>query len=176
MQFLTTPLIDLFEIRADKKHDDRGWFMRSYCQKAFAVQGVDFTVRQCNISHNPHCYTLRGMHFQQEPKAEAKLVRCTHGRIFDVAIDLRPHSLSYCQWYGVELSADAGNALFIPEGFAHGFLTLEADSQVFYQMGEFYDGELACGVRYNDPAFAILWPASPRVIGERDQQWPDYLR
>jgi dTDP-4-dehydrorhamnose 3,5-epimerase len=174
MQFIATNINGVFILEPEKQRDERGWFIRSYCAEEFAAHEIAFTTLQCNRSFNIHAGTLRGMHFQKAPYAEAKLVRCTSGRIFDVAVDLRKHSPSYLAWVGVELSADAGNAVFIPEGCAHGFLTLAAESEVFYQMGALYRPEMAGGARFDDPAFAIDWPYAPKVISERDQTWPDY--
>ena len=175
MKFTETKLVGVYLIESEKRHDERGSFMRTYCEEAFRGQGIAFTTRQCNSSYNKESGTLRGMHFQKAPHEEAKLVRCTRGKIYDVAVDLRPDSSTYCQWVGAELSAGEGNALFIPEGFAHGFLTLEAESEVFYHMGAFYHGELASGVRWDDPAFGIKWPGEPKVIGEKDRGWGDYV-
>ena len=139
-----------------------------------AEAGLSTAWPQCNTSWNPRRGTLRGMHYQENPRPEPKLVRCTRGRVFDVALDLRPHSPTFKAWVGVELSADSRAALYIPPGCAHGFLTLEDGCEVFYQMGESYVPELARGVRWNDPAFAIAWPIEPTLIGERDATYPDF--
>ncbi len=156
--------------------DERGFFARSFCQNDFNEHGLKVNVAQCNVSFNKKKGTLRGMHFQLPPKAEAKLVRCTRGKIYDVVIDLRTGSPTYCQWEAVELSADNYRALYIPEEFAHGFQTLEDNSEVFYQMFEFYAPEYASGVRWDDPAFGITWPLPGPIISERDQSYPAYKK
>lgn len=154
--------------------DKRGLFARTYDAAAFAAAGLPTLWPQCNTSANRRKGTLRGMHYQAEPRPDSKLVRCTRGRIFDVVVDLRKNSASFGQWVGVELSEDNRDALAVPAGCAHGFLTLEDDCEIFYMMGEVYVPELARGVRWNDPAFAIRWPAEPTVIAERDANWPDF--
>ena len=146
----------------------------SYCVHEFGKYGLNQNVVQCNISYNSKNRTLRGMHYQVKPHEEAKLVRCTRGEIYDVIIDLRPHSPTYLDHFGVNLSADNRLMLYIPEGFAHGFLTLADHSEVFYQMSEFYAPECARGFRWNDPAFDIRWPQEPAIISERDRTYPDY--
>lgn len=161
-----TYIIDL-----EKIEDDRGYFARSFCQQEFENAGISFTPVQTNLSFNKQAGTLRGMHYQQAPHGEAKLVRCNRGRIFDVAIDLRPESAAYRQWIGVELDADDGRALFIPEGCAHGFLTLSDDTEVLYLMGHEYVPGAGAGVRWDDPAFSIAWPANPVVISDRDRAY-----
>ena len=175
MRFTATPIAGVCVVDLDPREDERGFFARTWCAEEFRAQGLDARLAQCSVSSNRAKGTLRGMHFQKAPHEEAKLVRCTRGKIYDVAVDLRPDSSTYCQWVGAELSAGEGNALFIPEGFAHGFLTLEAESEVFYHMGAFYHGELASGVRWDDPAFGIKWPGEPKVIGEKDRGWGDYV-
>ncbi|MEI6559129.1 MAG: dTDP-4-dehydrorhamnose 3,5-epimerase [Rhodospirillaceae bacterium] len=174
MQLHPTALEGVLEIRVTPFGDERGLFARTYDEAIFAAAGLPTRWPQCNTSWNRARGTLRGMHYQAEPHPEPKLVRCTRGRVFDVAVDLRPGSPGFCRWAGVELSAGARNALYIPAGFAHGFLTLEDDSEVFYQMGESYVPGLARGVRWNDPAFAIVWPAQPDVLSERDAAYPDF--
>jgi dTDP-4-dehydrorhamnose 3,5-epimerase len=153
--------------------DERGFFARTWCQHEFEAQGLNPRLVQCNISYNARRSTLRGMHHQAAPYAEAKLVRCTRGVIHDVIIDLRPDSATYKQHVAVLLDADHHRMLYIPEGFAHGFQTLADDSEVCYQMSEFYHTEAATGVRWDDPAFAIEWPqAQHRIISEKDMTWP----
>jgi dTDP-4-dehydrorhamnose 3,5-epimerase len=174
MQFIETPLANAWSIEMDKLADERGFFARSYCPREFAQHGIEMRVVQCNVSFNSRRGTLRGMHFQTAPKAEPKLVRCTRGAIFDVIVDLRPESPTHCRWFGVELSAANHRQLYIPVGLAHGFVTLADDSEVFYQMGEFFSAEHARGVRWNDPAFDIRWPIEPTVISTKDQIYPDY--
>jgi len=154
--------------------DARGSFARSYCADAFAAAGIELAVAQTNLSRNTKRGTLRGLHYQAEPAPDPKLVRCTAGRIFDVAVDLRPASPTFCRWVGAELDGERQNALFVPAGCAHGFLTLSDDAEVTYLMGAAYVPELARGVRWNDPAFAIAWPFPPAVMSERDATYADF--
>lgn len=174
MHLNTKPIEGLIEIEVTLHEDERGAFARTYDEAVFRQAGLPTNWPQCNTSWNYRRGTLRGMHFQAAPVEEAKLVRCTAGSIFDVALDLRPDSATYLNWFGVELSASKRNALYIPAGLAHGFLTLEDSSEVFYQMGARYDGELQRGVRWNDPAFSIAWPFEPVVISDRDNSFADY--
>ena len=174
MKFLETEVLGVFEIRPEIFPDERGFFARSWCQEEFASHGLDPRLVQCNISGNLKQGTLRGMHYQDSPYAETKLVRCTRGSIFDVAVDLRVGSLTYKRWASAILTAENHSMLYIPEGCAHGFLTLEDNSEVFYQMSQFYHPEAAQGVRWNDPAFAIEWPGTPEVISARDASYPDF--
>jgi dTDP-4-dehydrorhamnose 3,5-epimerase len=176
MTFCESKLPGVFEIRIEPKSDDRGFFARSWCREEFEMHGLNPMLVQCNISFNARKGTLRGMHFQAPPLEEAKLVRCTQGAIYDVVIDLRPESPMYKQWIGVTLSAADRNMMYVPEGCAHGFLTLEDDSEVFYQMSEYYSVESARGVRWDDPAFGIAWPDSVEVISERDRTYADFVR
>ena len=152
--------------------DDRGFFARTFCRDQFEAQGLNIEFVQSNISFNPKAFTLRGMHYQRCPAAEAKLVRCTRGIIYDVAVDVRPNSPTYLKWMGLELSADNRRALYVPEGFAHGYLTLTDDSEVFYQVSEFYTPQFEQGIRYNDPAIGILWPRDPKLISDKDANHP----
>ncbi len=174
MIFEPQRIADVVLVRLDRHGDQRGWFARSYCTEEFREAGIAFEVVQANISRNVEPSTLRGLHFQAAPFEEPKLVRATRGRLFDVAVDLRPDSATRCQWVGAELDADTGDALYIPSGFAHGFLTLTADTEISYLMGAAYQPSAARGVRWNDPAFGISWPAEPQVIADRDRDWPDY--
>lgn len=174
MQFLTTTLPGVFEIRIEPHCDERGFFARTWCQSEFEEHGINPRLVQCNVSFNQRKGTLRGMHFQASPHAEAKLVRCTRGSAYDVVLDLRPGSPSYRQWVGVTLTAENRNMMYVPEGCAHGFITLEDGTEVFYQMSEFYDAPSARGVRWNDPAFGIIWPIETAVISERDASYPDF--
>lgn len=176
MIFAETSLRGAYTVDLQPAEDERGFFARSFCRREFAALGLRTDVVQCNVSFNRLKGTLRGMHLQLPPKAEAKLVRCTLGAIYDVIIDLRPDSQTYCQWEGVELSAGNRRALYIPEGFAHGFQTLEENSEVFYQMFEAYAPECASGVRWDDPAFGIEWPLSGPVMSDRDRSFPFYQR
>jgi dTDP-4-dehydrorhamnose 3,5-epimerase len=174
--FRETALAGAYVIELDRFEDERGFFARSFCQEEFAAHGLKTDVAQCNVSFNRKRGTLRGMHFQLPPKAEAKLVRCTCGVIYDVIIDLRPESATYCSWVSVELTGENRTALYVPEGFAHGFQTLEDDSEVFYQMFEFFVPEQAGGVRWNDPLFAIRWPLAVPILSAKDSSYPDYVR
>jgi dTDP-4-dehydrorhamnose 3,5-epimerase len=149
-------------------------FARTFDAAEFAAAGLPTEWPQCNTSWNPRKGTLRGMHFQAAPRPDPKLVRCTQGRIFDVVVDLRPQSTTFRRSVGVELSAANRTALAIPQGCAHGFLTLEENCEIFYMMGEVFVPELARGVRWNDPAFAIEWPSNPIVMSEKDASWPDF--
>ena len=162
------------EVLPEPNQDERGFFARTWCQKEFEAHGLNSRLVQCNLSGNTREGTLRGMHYQVEPYAEAKLVQCTRGKIYDVVLDLRPDSTTYKEWIGKTLSAEEHGMLYIPEGCAHGFLTLTDETEVFYQMSEFYKPEAARGVRWNDPAFQIVWPAAVQVISDRDRAYPDF--
>lgn len=174
MIFTETPIKGAYVIEPERQEDERGFFARTWCRRDFAAHGLNPALVQCNISFNRTKGTLRGMHYQVAPHAEAKLVRCTAGAIYDVIVDLRPQSATCTQWFGVELTADNRRMLYIPEGLAHGFLTLGDDTEVFYQMSEYYVAECARGVRWNDPAFGIRWPGEVRMISRRDQSYPDF--
>jgi dTDP-4-dehydrorhamnose 3,5-epimerase len=174
MRFLPTRLAGLIVVDVEARADDRGLFARTFCQREFADHGIPSEFTQCNTSFNDRRGTLRGMHFQAAPHAEGKLVRCTQGSIYDVAIDLRPDSPTFCQWDGYELSANNRRALYIPEGFAHGFVTLADMSEVFYQMTTFYVADAGRGVRWNDPAFSIAWPIEDPILSPRDATYPDF--
>jgi dTDP-4-dehydrorhamnose 3,5-epimerase len=176
MKLEATPLPGVVLVSIEPHVDARGLFARTYDAETFAAAGLPCRWPQCNLSWNRGRGTLRGMHFQKPPFEEPKLVRCTAGRIFDVAVDLRRESPSYCRWFGVELSRERRNALFVPAGCAHGFLTLEDDCEVLYMMGETFHPEAAGGVRWNDPAFGIEWPQVPAAMAERDTGWPDFAR
>ena len=162
------------KIELQPQADERGSFARTYCEATFRAHGLEPVGIQCNISVNAKRGALRGLHYQAAPAEEAKLVRCLRGRLFDVAVDLRPESPTFRQWLGVELEAAAGEALYIPRGCAHGFLTLADDTAVYYQMGTEYAPALARGVRWNDPAFGISWPFAPLHLSERDAAFPDF--
>ena len=174
MIFTKGPLPDTYIIDPDKKRDDRGFFARAFCEREFAEHGLARPMVQTNVSFNPRRGTLRGLHFQRAPHREAKLVRCTRGALYDVVVDVRPASPAYGEWMGVELSADSHRMLYVPEGFAHGFLTLEADTEVTYQVSSFYTPGAEGGLRYDDPALAIDWPAPVRVLSEKDRAWPAF--
>jgi dTDP-4-dehydrorhamnose 3,5-epimerase len=156
--------------------DARGAFARTWCAREFAEHGLPTTLAQASTSYNPYRATLRGMHFQAPPFSEVKLVRCTRGAIFDVIIDLRPESPTFTQHFATRLTADDRRAMYVPEGFAHGFLTLVSDSEVFYQMSACYVPSAARGVRWNDPAFGIVWPLEARLLSPRDASYPDFER
>jgi dTDP-4-dehydrorhamnose 3,5-epimerase len=158
----------------NRLEDERGFFARTFCQKEFIEHGLSTRVAQCNVSYNKKKGTLRGMHLQVSPFQEAKLVQCMSGAIYDVIVDLRPDSQTYLEHLAVVLSADEYRMLYIPEGVAHGFLTLSDNANVFYQMSEFYAPDCARGFRWNDPAFGIKLPDEVVVISERDATYPDY--
>jgi dTDP-4-dehydrorhamnose 3,5-epimerase len=179
MRFVQTPLPGVWVIELEPNPpDERGWFARSFDVEEFEAHGLNPTVVQCNASFNPHRGTLRGMHYQADPHGESKLVRCVRGAIFDVAMDLHGDSSTYCQWHGVELSAENRRAYYIPAGFAHGFQTLTDECEVLYQMGHRYVPQAARGVRFDDPAFGIEWPdpGCARTISDKDMAYPDFAR
>jgi dTDP-4-dehydrorhamnose 3,5-epimerase len=173
--FHPTRLAGVFEIEVSRHADDRGFFARTWCKEEFEEACLSPDLVQCSISFNRERGTLRGMHYQASPFAEDKLVRCTTGAIYDVALDLRLNSPTFRQWFGVVLSAENHRSLYVPKGCAHGFLTLSDGSEVFYQMSAGYCPDAARGVRWNDPAFRIEWPVEVRVISERDRDLPDYV-
>ena len=175
MIFLPTSLPGAFIIDIERREDDRGFFARTWCRREFEEMGLNAELAQCNTSYNRRRGTLRGMHWQSAPNAEAKLIRCTRGAIWDAIVDLRPDSPTYLQHVGVELTADSRRALYVPEGMAHGFVTLEDDSEVFYQMSEFFEPAAARGARWNDPAFGISWPVSDPILHPRDAGYPDFV-
>ena len=175
MKFHKAKIAGVFEICLEPRTDDRGFFARAWCQKEFEARGLNSTVVQCNISRNARKGTLRGMHYQADPFSEIKVVRCTRGAVYDVVLDLRPKSKTFKQWVSVVLTEESGNMVYIPDGCAHGFLTLKDGSDVFYQMSEFYNPEAARGVRWNDDAFGIVWPEKVEVISERDRTYPDFI-
>lgn len=174
MIFINTSFEGVYVIEIERHQDERGYFARTWCQREFEEHGLNPRLVQCNLSYNKMKGTLRGMHFQAAPYEEAKLVSCTQGAIFDVIVDLRPDSPTFKCYYSITLSAEVHNMLYIPEGFAHGFLTLTGDTNVNYQMSEYYAPEYARGVRWNDPAFGIEWPEIVNVISERDNNYPDF--
>jgi dTDP-4-dehydrorhamnose 3,5-epimerase len=174
MRFEETRLAGAYVVDLEPRTDDRGFFARAFCEREFEAHGLPGRFPQCNLSRNDRAGTLRGMHFQAAPHREAKLVRAVRGAIFDVIVDIRAGSPTFLQWLGVELTADSGRALFVPEGFAHGFLTLVDGTDVFYQMSEFYRSEGARGLRWNDPRLRIAWPRAPESMAERDASYPDF--
>jgi dTDP-4-dehydrorhamnose 3,5-epimerase len=173
MRFIPTPIDGAFLVELDLRRDERGAFGRTFCEEAFRLAGAPMTVVQANISLTSKAATLRGMHYQAPPHQEPKLVQCVRGRIFDVAIDVRYQSSTYGRIASVELTGGGDHLFFIPAGCAHGFLTLEDDSDVLYYMGAAYAPEAARGVRWNDPAFAIPWPMTPKIISDRDANYVD---
>lgn len=174
MIFTETALKGACTVELEKLQDERGFFARAWCRKEFTAHGLNPELAQCNISFNKQKFTLRGMHYQAAPSEEAKLVRCTRGAIYDVIIDLRPGSDTFMGHFGILLKPEDHKMLYVPEGFAHGFLTMENETEVFYQMSEFFEPGSARGVRWNDPAFNIGWPAEPVIISERDRTYPDF--
>lgn len=175
MIFTETKLKSAFIIEPERVEDERGFFARTFCQKEFEAHRLKTTFVQCNISFNKRKGTLRGMHYQVAPYSEAKLVWCTRGAIYDVIIDLRPDSPTFKQWVAFELAAENRRMLYIPEGLAHGFQTLVDDTEVFYQMSEFYHPECARGVRWDDPVFGIEWPPDERIISPKDRQYSAFI-
>jgi dTDP-4-dehydrorhamnose 3,5-epimerase len=171
MLFTETKLKGAYIVELEPRADERGFFARSWCAEEFEKRGLNPRLSQCNISFNHRRGTLRGMHYQTEPYPEAKLVRCTMGAVYDVIIDLRVDSPTFRQWFAIELSAENRRALYIPENFAHGFQTLADNSEVFYQMSEFFHPECACGLRWDDTAFSITWPIEEKILAEKDKSW-----
>ena len=174
MTFDPTPLTGSFLITPERIRDERGFFSRTWCRQEAEARGLNPNVVQCNLSFSLRRGTLRGMHFQRPPHEEAKLVRCTAGAIYDVIIDLRPSSTTFRRHFGVRLDPTEDQMLYVPEGFAHGFLTLEDKTEVFYQMSRSYAPSHAAGVRWNDQAFGIDWPFEPTLMTERDRTYPDF--
>ncbi|MDB5442660.1 MAG: rfbD [Phenylobacterium sp.] len=174
MRFAQTQIPGVVVVEIEPRGDARGAFARLHDPAEFAAAGHPFTPVQTSLSRNPQRATLRGMHYQAAPHAEVKLVRCVRGRIFDVAVDLRLDSPTHRGWTACELSADNARALLIPEGVAHGFLTLEPDTDVLYQISPGFEPGHEAGVRWDDPAFAIAWPEAPALLSPRDATYPDY--
>jgi dTDP-4-dehydrorhamnose 3,5-epimerase len=172
MLFSTTSLPGVMVIDPNPRADDRGRFMRAWCAGEFGEQGIHFVPVQANMGFSKKKGTIRGMHLQEAPALEAKLVRCTRGVMFDLALDLRPDSPTYRQWFGVELSAENGRMLFVPENCAHGYQTLEDATEMHYMTSALYTPSAAHGVRFDDPAFNIHWPLPATVISEQDRNWP----
>lgn len=174
MRFSETKLPGVFEIHLEPQYDDRGFFARTWCQQEFQNCGLKSKIAQCSISFNARKGTLRGMHYQVPPYSEAKLIRCTRGAIYDVVLDLRPHSPTFKSWHAVTLIDESRNMIYVPEGCAHGFLTLRDETEILYQISEVYNAESARGVRWDDPAFCIFWPGKVEVISERDRTYQDF--
>lgn len=173
MRFITTPVDGAMIVELEGHADARGYFARTFCEEEFARAGIAMRIVQTNLSRNPKRLTLRGMHYQAEPHGEPKIVQCVRGRIFDVALDLRPSSPTFRGWAAVELTAENNRVFYIPLGCAHGFMTLEADTDIVYLMGAPFVPGSACGVRWDDPAFTIAWPEMPQEISERDTGYAD---
>ena len=174
MNFRETAIAGVWVVEPERLEDERGFFARTWDTREFAERGLSGRLVQCSVSYNARRGTLRGLHYQAAPHEEAKLVRCTAGVVYDVAVDLRAGSETLCSWVGVELSAENRLALYVPEGCAHGFLTLADDSEIVYQMSAFHSPEAARGVRYDDPAFAVDWPDEVVLVNERDRSYPDF--
>jgi len=175
VKFVPIGLEAAYLVELEEHFDERGSFARSFCEREFAAHGLPTRFPQSNLSRNKRAGTLRGMHYNVAPFAEAKLVRPMTGRIFDVIVDLRAGSATRHQSFGVELSAASGSALFVPAGFAHGFITLDDETSVHYLMGEFFNPDAARGFRYDDPMFGLVWPRPPSVIAERDASYPNFV-
>jgi dTDP-4-dehydrorhamnose 3,5-epimerase len=174
LKFHSTPIAGAFLVELERLEDERGFFARSWCSEEFSRQGLTARLAQCNISFNHLRGTLRGLHYQAPPHEEAKLVRCTMGAIYDVIVDVRRSARSFMTWCGFELSSDSRLMLFVPEGVAHGFITLSDNTEVFYQMSEAFDYQCARGLRWNDPTFRISWPITPTVMSDRDRNYDDF--
>jgi len=176
LNFHATPIAGVCVVELDLLSDERGFLARSYAQDAFTERGLLAQTTEANVSFNERAATLRGMHYQAEPHPDPKLVRCTRGSMWDVALDLRPGSTTYLEWFGTTLSSENRNALHIPAGCAHGFITLEPSTEVLYLMGARYHADLARGVRWDDPAFRIDWPLQPAAISSRDAAFTNFIR
>jgi dTDP-4-dehydrorhamnose 3,5-epimerase len=173
MIFIQTRLKGAYIIELEKLEDERGYFARSWCQREFQEHGLDPRLVQCNVSYNKKKGTLRGMHYQLPPYAESKLVHCTRGALYDVVIDLRPESPTFLQWTAEVLTPENAKMMYVPQGFAHGFQTLEDNTEVYYQMSEFYAPDYARGVRWNDPQFGIVWSEEVTTISQKDREYED---
>ena len=174
MKFSATPLPGAMLIEQDRRDDSRGWFTRTFCAHEFEAHGLPARMVQGNLSLTRRAGTLRGLHWQAAPHAEDKLVQCVRGAIWDCIVDLRPGSSTYCRWFGTELTESNGRMLFVPKGFAHGFVTLADDAAVGYQMSAFYEPSAGRGARWDDPAFGIGWPVPVIDMSDRDRQWPAF--
>ncbi len=175
LKFTKTDLQGCYLIKMDKKIDERGFFVRTWDNEEFFKNGIDSDFVQCNVSFNKKKGTLRGLHYQESPHQEGKLVRCTKGRIYEVMVDLRKNSRTYKQWESIELDSKDYTELFVPKGFALGMQTLEEDTEIFYQMSQYYKPMHSKGIRWNDPFFKIKWPLEPTIISEKDKNWKDFL-
>lgn len=174
MKFVDTELQGVFIVELDKIVDDRGFFARAWCAKEFETAGLNPNLFQGNISFCRHRGTLRGMHYQAAPHQEAKCVRCTRGAIYDVCVDLRPDSSTYLRWLGIELSEENHKMMYVPEGLAHGYVTLIDNTEIFYLVSQYYAPEFERGIRWNDKLFSIVWPITDVVLSAKDRNWPDF--
>ena len=174
MKFHKTPLQDAFVIDLEPFVDDRGAFARGFCQREFEQHGLTTRVAQVNLSTSKYKGTMRGLHYQVAPHSEAKLVRCIRGSLFDVIVDTRRESETFGKWFGAELNAENGKAMYVPEGFAHAILTLEDDTQAIYQASNFFHPEAERGIRFDDPNVKIQWPIEPTTVSDKDRNWPDF--
>lgn len=172
MIFTETSLPGVYIIDIEPAEDSRGFFARGWCRREFEAQHLSSEISQINISYNRHAGTLRGLHYQRKPFAEARAIRCISGAVFDVAVDMRKSSPTYLQWIGHELSAENHRSLYIPQGFAHGYQTLTSDTELLYSVSEFYSPDAEVGIRYDDPALGIRWPVPVQVISDKDASWP----
>jgi dTDP-4-dehydrorhamnose 3,5-epimerase len=173
VRFIGTELDGVVIVELERLEDERGFFARTFSSREFEQQGLAAEIVQCSVSYNKQRGTLRGLHYQAKPQGECRLVRCTAGAIFDIAVDIRRSAGTFLEWQAVELTAESRRALYIPEGFAHGFQTLANDTEVFYQMSRAYHRPSARGIRWNDPSLAIEWPLEPTVMSARDRGYPD---
>ena len=176
MMFHETALQGAYVIEPKRIEDERGFFGRLWCKNELGERGLKAELAQSNVGFSHRAGTLRGLHFQRPPHAEVKVVRCTRGAVFDVIVDLRPESPTHKAWFGVVLDEDNRRMIYVPEGFAQGYLTLAANTEIYYHTSEFYHPESAAGVRFDDPQFGIVWPAEVAIISQQDRQWPDYSR
>lgn len=174
MKFTKSPLAGAWILELEPRGDERGYFARAFCNKEMEAHGLQFHVLQSNTSYSRDAGTLRGMHYQSSPAEEAKLMRCIRGSMYDVIVDLRPESTTYLEHFGIELSAENKTMLYVPKGFAHGFLTLEEHTEALYLVDEYYTPECEKGVRYDDPKFGIEWPHEINVVSDKDKQWPNF--
>ncbi|MDR7543861.1 MAG: dTDP-4-dehydrorhamnose 3,5-epimerase [Armatimonadota bacterium] len=174
MIFQETPLPGAYVVELERTWDERGFFARAWCQREFAERGLTAQFVQTNVAYSRKKGTLRGLHYQAPPYQEAKLVRCTAGRAYDVVVDLRRDSPTYRRWFGVELAQATYRMLFVPEGFAHGYLTLEDETEITYQVSQFYAPGFERGIRYDDPALAIAWPGPIEIVSAKDRSWEDF--
>jgi len=172
MKFIETELSGVYIIELDLIGDSRGFFSRFWCQKELAEVGLNFEIAQINNSYSAAAGTTRGLHYQHEPHAEAKIVSCTGGRVFDVAVDIRPNSPTYLQWFGTELTPENNRLLYVPAGFAHGYQTLEDDTRLLYLVSEFYAPDAEDGLRFDDPAIGVEWPKEATSVSDKDRNWP----